>query len=258
MRELNDGVSVVIPTYDRPDYLTRLLKSIVVQTRPVDEVIIVNDHSSDQAEYNKVIDSFSDILKIRYFVTPTHRGAPFCRNYGIEQCNYKYIALTDDDDEWEKNKTEKEYECLKLDSNVGLVYTKGIAVDDGGEELYKFEGCTNEHDLKAILRECFIPSSSVMVKYDAIKEAGLFDEHMPSCQDWDMWTRIINHGFSYCKVNEYLLVYHKHNRQSVGKSTKARKGYTRYYRKHLFLYIKYFLFTKEYRICLHAIKKTIH
>lgn len=248
-----DGVSVVIPTYNRPDYLDRILKSILNQSKPVDEVIIVDDNSPDIEGYKHVIKKYENQLNITYLRMESNSGAPACRNRGIEYSKYRYIALTDDDDEWNSKKNELEYEMMQQ-HDIGLVYSHGIAIDDEGKELYRFKGKGRGNDLKALLKECFIPSSSVMVTYEAIQDAGLFDVRLPSCQDWDMWTRIICKGYSYEVICEPLLIYHKHNRSSIGKSSKATMGYKLFYRKHLTQYIKYFLFTREFKLCLHALK----
>lgn len=251
-----DGVSVVIPTYGRPDYLGRLLQSITKQTKAVDEVIVVDDFSPNVKEYQDIIKRYSSVLNIVFFRMEKNVGAPACRNKGINNCKYRYIALTDDDDEWDPQKNELEYEVINS-QNIGLVYSHGIAIDDNGTELYQFQGNGRGNDIKALLRKCFIPSSSVMVTYEAIKEAGYFDVKMPSCQDWDMWVRIIAKGYSYDVVEKPLLIYHKHKGDSIGKSPKAAKGYKLYYKKHILKYVKEFMFTKEYKICLHAIKTAI-
>lgn len=256
MSEIPEGVSVVVPTYNRPDYLNRLLKSIEKQTRPVDEIIIVNDCSSNIGEYYDIIGQFTPNLNITHIVNDANQGAPVCRNIGIKASHYKYIALTDDDDEWEVEKNAKEYELIST-GRLGLVYSHGVCVDESGNILYKFEGMGRGHDLKAILRKCFIPSSSVMVTHEAICEAGMFDPRMPSCQDWDMWVRIIKNGYAYGVVEEKLIIYHKHSGESIGASPKARIGYRLFYRKHIKQYISMFLFSKEYKICLRAIGKTI-
>ena len=81
-----------------------------------------------------------------------------------------------------------------------------------------------------------------MVHKEAIENAGFFDLKMKSCQDWDMWTRIINEGYSYSVVSEYLTIYHKHNQESIGLSKNALNGYNRYYKKHFWLLIKHLKF----------------
>lgn len=248
-----DGVSVVIPTYNRPDYIKRMLTSITKQTLPVDEVIIVNDCSPNIEQYEAVIKEFKGILNVKHIVAEKNQGAPSCRNQGIKLSKYKYIALTDDDDEWTPQKNEEEYERIKK-GDVGLVYSHGTAVDEQGNIVYEFKGSGCGKDLKSLLRECFIPSSSVMVTYEAIAKANFFDPQMPSCQDWDMWVRILEKGYSYDVIKKPLLIYHIHGGESIGTSLKAAEGYRRFYRKHYKQYIKMFLFTGEYKKCLHAIK----
>ena len=245
------GVSVVIPTYNRPDYLIRILQSICNQTRKVEEVIIVNDHSQNLSEYNMVIDEFRDKIDMKYIVNEKNMGAPYCRNIGIQESKYCYIALTDDDDEWMADKIEKQFERMQSGS-YGLLYTYGIAVDKDNKEICRFE--EQETNLRSLLKKNFIPSSSVMVSYDAISKAGMFDIRMPSCQDWDMWIRIIASGFAFQGIEEPLIVYHKHDRASIGTGIKVKEGYKLYYKKHLKKYIKFFLLSNDYRVALYAIK----
>ena len=248
------GVSVVIPTYNRPDYLERILRCISSQTRKVDEIIVINDNSDNLAEYSSVIEAFRNEMEIRYIVNEKNMGAPCCRNIGIRKSRYCYLALTDDDDEWKNDKIEKQLKVMKS-GNYGLLYTYGTAVDEDGKEIYRFEG--QENNLQSLLRKNFIPSSSVMVSYEAISRAGMFDLQMPSCQDWDMWIRIISLGYAFKGIEEPLVVYHKHERGSIGTGTKAEEGYRLYYRKHLPKYIRYFLFTKDIKYALYAAKMAI-
>lgn len=249
------GVSVVIPTYNRPDYLERILRCISCQTRKVNEVIVINDNSDNLDEYDRVIEAFRNKMEIQYIVNEKNMGAPYSRNLGIEKSRYCYLALTDDDDEWENDKIEKQFAVMQS-GNYGLLYTYGIAVDEEGKEIYRFGG--QENNLKSLLKKNFIPSSSVMVSYEAIFGAGMFDLQMPSCQDWDMWIRIISSGYAFKGIEEPLVIYHRHGKGSIGTGTKVEKGYRLYYRKHLRKYIRFFLFSKDFKIALYAVRMAVH
>ena len=252
MKKLKNGVSVVIPTYNRPDYLTRILKSIERQTKKVDEIIIVNDCSDNKDEYKQVIDSFTK-LNIIYIFNENNCGAPRCRNIGIQTANYEYLALTDDDDEWEEKKIEKQFAAFENDKAIKLLYTWGKAVDDEGNCLYTFRGEGEGYDLKSLLKADYIPSSSVMVRTNTIKQVGGFDPTFPSCQDWDMWVRIIAQGNKYGVIKEELLIYHKHSGESIGKSKKAYIGYQKFYRKHILKYFNNFMNRQDISILFNAL-----
>jgi len=243
-------ISIVIPTYKRPDFLERLLKSIANQTFKDFEVIVIDDNSPNYEEYLPVIEKYKKIFKeFKFLRNSENKGAPYSRNKGIKETKYDLIALVDDDDEWLPKKLEKQFEIFKSNNeNLGLVYTWTNAIDEDGNIVYKYRNEIEGNPKKEILKECFIPSPSVMVKKKAIIDAGLFDEKMPSCQDWDMWTRIIMKGYDVKVIKEVLTIYHKHGRESIGLSKKAKDGYKMFYKKHL----KYFMY--NFSILLKFIK----
>jgi glycosyltransferase involved in cell wall biosynthesis len=238
-----ERVSIVIPTYNRPILLDRLLFSISLQTHTRFEVIVVDDNSENIKDYNEVISKYRSILdNFIYLRNDTSKGAPYCRNKGIEIANSEYIALVDDDDEWLPNKLEEQIK-LFINSNekLGIVYTWTDAVNENNTIAYEYRSNIEGYALKEILKECFIPSPSVMVRKKAIVEAGLFDETFPSCQDWDMWTRIMLKGYSCAVVKSVQTIYHKHNGPTIGKSPRAKLGYKMFYRKHFIHYAKCYL-----------------
>ena len=245
-------VSIVIPTYKRPHFLDRLLKSIASQTFKKFEIIVVDDCSPNYNDYVLVIEKYKKNLKeFKFLRNSENRGAPYSRNRGIKEAKYDLIALVDDDDEWLPKKLEMQFEIFKNNNeNLGLVYTWTDAIDENGKVVYKYRSEIEGNPKKEILKECFIPSPSVMVRKKAIIEAGLFDEKMPSCQDWDMWTRIIMKGYEVKVVKEVVTIYHKHREGNIGLSERAKEGYKMYYKKHIFSTILdfkiLFLFIKRY------------
>jgi glycosyltransferase involved in cell wall biosynthesis len=228
-------VSIVIPTYKRPDYLDRLLESIQSQTFQEFEVIVIDDNSPNEDEYLPIIEKYQSVFKeFKFLRNETNKGAPHSRNRGILESKYDLIALVDDDDEWLPKKLEKQVEIFeKCDDKVGIVYTWTDVMDENRNVVHEYRGELEGALKKEILKECFIPSPSVMVRKKAIVEAGLFDESFPSCQDWDMWTRMIMKGYEVKAVKEVVTIYHKHNNGNIGLSGNAKMGYRKYYIKNL-------------------------
>lgn len=229
-------VSIVIPTYKRVDYLKRLLDSICAQTFKGYEVIVVDDCSPNWDEYLKLFDDYSKrISEFRYFQNKVNSGAPTSRNVGIKNAKYELVALVDDDDEWLPQKLEKQLESFT--DEVGLSYTWTDAVN-GENIVHRYRSEIVGDVRKDLLKECFIPSPSVLIRKSILVELGGFDPSLPSCQDWDMWTRISLSGHLFTVVKEVLTIYHKHDGESIGLSKRAKEGYFLYYKKHFFEFIK--------------------
>lgn len=228
-------ISIVIPTYNRPALLDRLLESIQSQTFKDFEVIIIDDNSSNQCEYEAVMNKYKNVFKeMQYHRNEKNSGAPYSRNRGIRLAAYELVALVDDDDKWLPNKLAWQNEVYEHSSDkLGIVYTWTDAIDEKGEVVYRYRSEIEGNAKVEILRECFIPSPSVLVRKSALLEAGLFDETMPSCQDWDMWTRIFLKEYT-CRVVKSVEALHWHHHgPTIGKSQRAFQGYNKYYKKFL-------------------------
>ena len=111
--------TVVIPTHNRSNLLKRAVISVLDQTFKDFELIIVDDHSTDDT--HSVINSFSD-PRIQYMINDRKKGACGARNTGIFLSKGKWVAFLDDDDVWLPEKLKCQYELLKnVKRTVGLV-----------------------------------------------------------------------------------------------------------------------------------------
>lgn len=228
------NISVVIPTHRRADLLARLLASVHAQTlRPL-EVIVVDDASPNREDYVAVIDAARrHIPALQYVRLETNAGAPRARNRGIARARGDWIALVDDDDEWLPQKLAMQ-RAVAADAppSVGLVYTWTRALDGAGRLLYESTPSVEGRAERQIFTTNFILSPSVMIRRDVFDRVGTFDEELPSCQDWDMWARILGAGFECRVVREIVSVYHRHGQASVGLSPRALQGYRMFLTKH--------------------------
>ena len=107
------NVSVVIPAYNRPGYLELAIKSVLAQSYPIAEIIIVDDCST--ADLLPVISAFADD-RIRYHKSTKNMGNGYSRNQGTKMAKSEWIAYLDDDDIWFKNKIELQIEAIKKTS----------------------------------------------------------------------------------------------------------------------------------------------
>lgn len=233
------NVSIIIPTYKRVDFLERLLISIKNQTFQKYEVIVVDDCSPNKEEYEQLVKKYTAIFdEFTFLSNSKNSGAPHSRNRGIEKAKYDLIALVDDDDEWYSQKLAHQVDLFEKHPETDIVYTWTNAIDEDGKIVYEYKKEIEGNPKYEILKGCFIPSPSVMVKKEKILESGLFDETLPSCQDWDMWTRMILNGADVKVVKQIDTIYYKHNNGTIGLSPKAYQGFMIYFRKHFFSALK--------------------
>jgi glycosyltransferase involved in cell wall biosynthesis len=176
-------VSVIITTYNRRHFLREATTSVLSQTRRADEVIVVDDGSTDGSE-----ETVAD-LPVRY-VRTENGGVSSARNHGIALARGDYIAFLDVDDLWKKNKLAIQMAAMSL-ADSAVSYTDETWIRNGhhlnqGKRHKKYSG----HIYEQCLPLCIISPSSVVIRRDVFDVVGLFDESLPVCEDYDMWLRI--------------------------------------------------------------------
>ena len=186
------AISVIIPTYNRETTITKAIESVLNQTYPVQEVIVVDDGSKDNTE--EVVGQIGD-ERIRYVKTPENHGAGAARNYGVKQARCELIAFHDSDDEWVVDKIEKQMTYLETHPDVGLVYTAFTAYCNNQHFDYP-EGCMSsateyEGDiLRKLLVHNVVDTPTILMSKNIFDEMGGFDENMDALEDWELAIRV--------------------------------------------------------------------
>lgn len=185
-------VSVVLPTYGRPEHLRRAAKSVNRQTYENIELVVVDDCSPTPAEQSLSPLDLENV-ETRIVRHEENRGANVARNTGIRTSEGTYVAFLDDDDEWKAQKIEKQVETFeRAQTGVGLVYTGSVFRygDHTQTVIYTNRGDVTEDIL---MGRRFGKFSTLMVERDVIERAGLPDPDLPSWQDWDWLLRLSQH-----------------------------------------------------------------
>jgi len=199
-------VSVVIPTYNRPNRLRRALSSIERQTYSNIETIVVDDHSKQEVE--PITQEYASSCNVQYVRHKENRGANAARNSGIERASGEFIAFLDDDDTWEPEKVEKQVSAAQ-ESGSGVVYT-GIRHIGGDGKTIKEAIPDEVEDIttKLLYKNVVGSFSAVMVDANAIEVAGLPDESFPIWQDKEWYIRLSQYC-SFIPVSELLVNHHR-------------------------------------------------
>ena len=198
------NVSAVIPTFNRGHCLLRAINSVLAQTTPVDEIIVVDDGSDDKTYdllvKSELLDMRGQMPNIRYLYQE-NKGVSAARNLGIKEAENEYIALLDSDDAWAETKIERQ--ALKLEKknfSCRITHTEEIWLKDGQrinpKKKHKKSG---GFIFEKCLPLCCISPSSVLLHRTLFNDYGFFDEKLPACEDYDMWLRL-------CAFEEVLFV----------------------------------------------------
>lgn len=180
------SISVIIPSFNRANYLGRALDSVVNQSFLPVEIIVIDDGSSDDTR-SLVEDNYSQVV-YRY---QDNCGVSSARNLGINICKGNWIAFLDSDDEWLPEKLDQQVKALSQEPEFLICHTNEIWVRNGRRvnQMNKHEKGGGEI-FNRCLPLCAISPSSAMLSKRLLQEVGGFDESLPACEDYDLWLRI--------------------------------------------------------------------
>ena len=203
-------VSVIIPTYNRDNYLYSAVKSVLNQTFEDFEIIVVDDASTDNTK--QIIDKFDD-KRIRYIRHKENKGGSAARNTGIKLSKGKFIAFLDDDDLWMPSKLEKQLDHINKNLEIDAVYTGAWRINKSGKIIRcNFPSLRGNIFPDILMKNCVGSCSMVLVRKECFNRIGLFDENLSAGQDWDMWIRLAKH-YQFDYVNEPLVLYRVHEKR---------------------------------------------
>lgn len=203
-----ETVSVVIPTYNFGSFIADAITSVLAQTHPAAEIIVVDDGSTDDTE--SIVRKFSE--NVRY-IKQENAGVCAARNLGVAESCGKYIAFLDADDAWLPDKIEKQVAKFARDDGIGLVHCgmKEFDSESGDTLQLHLEGGEGWVAQRIALWEKPVigPPSSIMVRREVIDEVGGFDTRLKNGEDWEFCLRVARKykvGF----VAEVLVNYRNH------------------------------------------------
>ncbi|MFX3617503.1 MAG: glycosyltransferase family 2 protein [Sporolactobacillus sp.] len=187
-------VTAIITTYKRPiNIVKRAVESVLSQTYPKIELIVVNDSPTEKYLVNNIailLESYK--RNIKYIVHKKNLGACAARNTGLKAAHGRFIAFLDDDDEWIPEKIEDQIKYMN--DRVELVYCASYIIS-GDKTKIHYPRYPKKNIFRELLKCNYIGSTSFpLLRTDCLKKLGGFDTNLESCQDYDMWLRVLEKG----------------------------------------------------------------
>ena len=186
-------VSVIIPTFNRPQFLPAAIGSVLNQTFTDWELLIADDGSEDRTR--AYLRTLSHLPRVTIMWMP-HTGSPAAvRNAALHEAKGEYVAFLDSDDIWEIRKLELQVAQLRNRKRCLWSYTAFTNVDRHGDALpdetrRRWVPCEGDIFDRILRGEVSIRTPSVLVARQLLLDSGAFDESMRSAEDYDLWMRL--------------------------------------------------------------------
>ena len=185
------SVSVVIPAFNAEKRIVEAIESVLNQSFPVNEVIVVNDGSSDRTD--ELCRGFGD--RIVYIDQP-NQGVSATRNRGINTATSDWVAFLDADDTWMPERIESQFEVIKRFPDVAWVAGRYLRCTPGRDydSKFGFDGVTEKHvvldALEALANQTAIWTGTLLAKRNEFLSLDGFDGSLKGCEDYDLWVRM--------------------------------------------------------------------
>lgn len=209
-------VSIIIPCYNRANFISRTLESIRNQTYQHWECLIVNDGSEDDTE-KIALDWCNKDSRFNYFYK-NNGGVSSARNHGIIRAKGAYIAFCDDDDFWILKKLEKQVDVLEKNLEYGLV-TGNIeyAEKDGTKTgtIKSHKGNNHGYIFKELLLKNRTSTITPLLRREIFDKVGFFNPGFTFAEDWEFWRRV-SYYYKFYFIDEVLAFVRLHDGNVTG------------------------------------------
>lgn len=223
-------VSIIIPSFNRALLIGETLDSIIAQSYPYWECIVIDDDSTDNSE--AVVKSYcKKDSRIHYFKRPLSKpkGANACRNYGLELSNGKYINWIDSDDIMHRDKLKLQIALLEEDTNYFFSVCQSMVFLKAKENKI---GLKSQHIISEnpfedfITKKIIIPIQAPVFRRSFILDHKFsFDESLKASQEWDLFSRILFYTRKYKTIEQPLDYIRQHGESISGERGKHQNWY---------------------------------
>ena len=210
------SISVVVAAYQAERFIAEALESILGQTRPPDELIVVDDGSTDGTAAE--LERFADRIRI---VRQPNGGCPAAFNTAFREARGDFVALCGADDIWEPHKLEWQAEAIAAHPELDVLCGHAVLVGrmEGDYSRPPGVGVLDNGALKdALYRQCCICAPSVVIRRSLFERLGPFIEDF-GADDYEYWFRCLRDGAHFYYDPRPLLSWRQHENNLTGRTT---------------------------------------
>lgn len=219
----NPLISIITPAYNSERFIGDAINSVLEQTYPNWEMVIVDDCSTDKTV--EVIKQYKD-PRIILIALEENGGPAIARNTAMDNANGRFYAFLDSDDQWVPQKLEKQLQFM-LENDIAFSYTSYSKVDEVGTDLDKVVHVPKTISYNRLIKDNIIGCLTVMVDRD--KVGSLKMVNIRTRQDWVLWLEILKRGFTAYGLQEVLAKYReRHNSVSSNKMKMIKQNWKVY------------------------------
>ncbi|TAF67036.1 MAG: glycosyltransferase family 2 protein [Cytophagales bacterium] len=206
--------SIVVPTYNRADFIPLTLQSIEAQTFTDYEVIIIDDASTDQTA--QAVAPYINNAKIHYIRLPENRERGNARNVGAKNAKGNYITYLDSDDLLYPDSLAEAYEYAQKKPQIKLFHHLYHLINEEGKVIRKYDFPSLKNPLKAIAKGNFLSCIGVFLHKDVYQQI-FWDENrlLSGSEDYDYWLRVIGYTQTIGRIEKVLGAIRHHDQRSV-------------------------------------------
>jgi glycosyltransferase involved in cell wall biosynthesis len=197
----NINIDIIIPNYNKSQYLEECINSVVSQTFKNWKLYIVDDFSTDNSL--QVIEKYNTLNNINIIKLKKNKGPAFCRNLGVRISSSPYISFLDSDDLWVKNKLEKQI-IFMIKNKFSFTFSDYYWFKNINSKDYKSTQISNSLSFREFLNNSSINSSTMIIKRDIIKNTRFKNVNH---EDYLFKCDILRSGVVAYKINDKLAYY---------------------------------------------------
>ena len=235
-------VSVVVASYNHAEYLAQRMDSLIAQTYPHIEIIVIEDCSTDDSL--QVLRRYENDPRVRLIVLEQNGGWVAVSNQGIELSRGEFVIFANCDDACEPQLIEQLVLAMRSGDNVGIAFCRSWLVDKDNQILSDdlrsqqraFQKRCAVNALisgaemgKYLLHSCVIPNlSAVLIRRECFFMVGIFSPDYRACSDWDIFFKVAKH-FDFAYVSQPLNLFRQHE-TTIRSVMKGRATYEEFFR----------------------------
>ncbi len=178
-------ISVIIPTYNRAEYIAECLNSLLAQSLPASQILVVNDGSTDNTLHS--LKPF--MQKIDYLEKESNEGKSKAINYGLEKVSGDYLWIFDDDDVALPDALKRLVEPLERYPKHGFSYSSFYVTHENIKRIFArrtLPDIEKEGMLIPLLKSCYLGGAQTFVRTKVYKEVGNFNPSFHRAEDYEM------------------------------------------------------------------------